>query len=253
MTDLGLSLNLDLGSPQVKKRTAFTPLSLFASAQNGAWYDPSDLSTLFQDIAGTTPVTTDSQPVGKMLDKSGNNHHLVALSTSARPTFRDFGSGRYLSGDGVDDIMRVDFSLAQPWTRVLAIAVPTWVFGARIASGGSTQNAGSLLHSDVTPKIALFDSSLTAGVALPSLGQSVLTTEVHNGASSSLQINNNAAVVMTTGAAVDPAGQTLFAASNNSAFGRANFWGGIVRAGSFTTAELFNIKVYLQAKSGAVI
>lgn len=37
---------------------------------NGAWFDPSDLSTLFQDAAGTTPVTAVEQPVGLWLDKS---------------------------------------------------------------------------------------------------------------------------------------------------------------------------------------
>jgi hypothetical protein len=36
----------------------------------GAWYDPSDLTTLYQDAAGTTPVTGTGQPVGLMLDKS---------------------------------------------------------------------------------------------------------------------------------------------------------------------------------------
>ena len=48
----------------------FSPASLFAGGIAGAWYGPSDLSTLFQDSAGTTPVTTTGQPVGLMLDKS---------------------------------------------------------------------------------------------------------------------------------------------------------------------------------------
>jgi len=43
---------------------------LFAAGEQGAWYDPSDLSTLYQDSAGTTPVTALGQPVGLMLDKS---------------------------------------------------------------------------------------------------------------------------------------------------------------------------------------
>ena len=43
---------------------------LFGSGEQGAWYDPSDLSTLFQDAAGTTPVTAMEQPVGLILDKS---------------------------------------------------------------------------------------------------------------------------------------------------------------------------------------
>ena len=48
----------------------FTPRSLFSTGAQGAWYDPSDRSTLFQDAAGTTPVTAVEQPVGLMLDKS---------------------------------------------------------------------------------------------------------------------------------------------------------------------------------------
>ena len=43
---------------------------LFAQGEQGVWYDPSDMSTLFQDAAGTTPVTAVEQPVGLMLDKS---------------------------------------------------------------------------------------------------------------------------------------------------------------------------------------
>ena len=44
--------------------------AMFASGEQGAWYDPSDLSTLYQNSAGTKPVTAVGQPVGLMLDKS---------------------------------------------------------------------------------------------------------------------------------------------------------------------------------------
>ncbi len=47
----------------------FTPAKFFANGEQGAWYDPSDLTTLFQDAAGTVPVTADGDPVGLMLDK----------------------------------------------------------------------------------------------------------------------------------------------------------------------------------------
>lgn len=48
----------------------WSPMVLFAAGEQGAWYDPSYLSTLYQDSAGTTPVTALGQPVGLMLDKS---------------------------------------------------------------------------------------------------------------------------------------------------------------------------------------
>lgn len=44
--------------------------NLFLNNEQGVWYDPSDLSTLFQDSAGTTPVTAAGQPVGLILDKN---------------------------------------------------------------------------------------------------------------------------------------------------------------------------------------
>ena len=48
----------------------FSPAQLFANGEIGAWYDPSDLTTMFQDSAGTTPVTAVGQAVGLILDKS---------------------------------------------------------------------------------------------------------------------------------------------------------------------------------------
>jgi len=54
----------------VNKAFGFSPTSLFASGEQGVWYDPSDFTTMFQDSAGTTPVTAVEQPVGLLLDKS---------------------------------------------------------------------------------------------------------------------------------------------------------------------------------------
>lgn len=48
----------------------FSPSTLFAASEPGVWYDPSDLTTLFQDTAGTIPVTTPGQTVALALDKS---------------------------------------------------------------------------------------------------------------------------------------------------------------------------------------
>lgn len=44
--------------------------SLFSLGEQGFAYDPNDLTTLYQDAAGTIPVTAAGQPVGLMLDKS---------------------------------------------------------------------------------------------------------------------------------------------------------------------------------------
>ena len=63
-------LGIGLGITRLSGVLGFNPASLFANGEEGAWYDPSDLSTLYQTATGTTPVTAAGQPVGLMLDKS---------------------------------------------------------------------------------------------------------------------------------------------------------------------------------------
>lgn len=98
----GLRLGLGLSSG-----TATTTIVSPASLSPAAWYDPSDISTLFQDSAGTTPVAADGDPVGKMLDKSGNGNHLVQAVTSAQPTYRTGGGLAWLSFNGTNGLNNV--------------------------------------------------------------------------------------------------------------------------------------------------
>ena len=87
--------------------------ALFASGEQGAWYDPSDLSTMFQDSAGTTPVTAVGQPVGRISDKSGNSNHAFQDTTSKKPILQNDGVNNYLAFDGVDDALAtasIDFT-----------------------------------------------------------------------------------------------------------------------------------------------
>ena len=85
--------------------TSFTPASLFASGEQGVWYDPSDMSTMFQDSAGTIPVTAAGQPVGKILDKSGRGNHASQATAAKRPLLQTSGGLWYLQFDGVDDAL----------------------------------------------------------------------------------------------------------------------------------------------------
>ena len=75
-------MNLVGGRP-----SASYPASLFAGGEQGAWYDPSDLTTMFQDSAGTTPVTAPAQSVGRILDKSGRGNNATQATSASRPTY----------------------------------------------------------------------------------------------------------------------------------------------------------------------
>jgi len=83
--------------------TSFSPIDLFQNNEQGAWYDPSDLSTMFQDAAGTTPVTADGQPVGLILDKSGRGNHAIQATAAKRPLYKTSGGLHWLQFDGVNN------------------------------------------------------------------------------------------------------------------------------------------------------
>ena len=81
--------------------------SLFGAGEQGAFYIPRPIvngaQALFQDSAGTVPVTADGDPVGKMIDQSGNGNHASQTVSGARPTYRTDGTLHWLQPDGIDD------------------------------------------------------------------------------------------------------------------------------------------------------
>ena len=88
---------------------------LFATGEQGFFYDPNDLSTMFQNSAGTIPVTAAGQPVGLLLDKSGRNNPAYQTTSSARPILRQNATtgAYYLEFDGGDDFLQtsnIDFT-----------------------------------------------------------------------------------------------------------------------------------------------
>lgn len=103
----------------------WSPLSLFAAGEQSAWYDPSDFSTMFQDSAGTTPVTAAGQPVGKILDKSGCGNHATQTTAASRPVLQ-LVSGKYaLVFDGIDDFLvtnSIDFTATDKMTVFAGLA-----------------------------------------------------------------------------------------------------------------------------------
>ena len=89
--------------------------SLFANNEQGFFYDPNDLSTMFQNSAGTIPVTAVGQPVGLIRDKSGRNNHAYQATSASRPILRKNAvtGANYLEFDGTDDFLQtgnIDFT-----------------------------------------------------------------------------------------------------------------------------------------------
>jgi len=66
---------------------AFDPAAvLFGAGELGCWFDASDMSTMWQNSAGSTPVTAVEQPVGRWADKSGRGVVATQATAASRPT-----------------------------------------------------------------------------------------------------------------------------------------------------------------------
>ena len=98
------------------------------------WYDASDIATLFQDNAGSTPVTANNDVVGKMNDKSGNGRHVTQATVSKKPLYKTGIQGGLpaVQFDATDDYMSgTAFDPALSWTLFI-------LFGTLNAKQGFT-------------------------------------------------------------------------------------------------------------------
>ena len=99
--------------------------SLFGAGDQGAFYIPKPIvngaQSLFQDAAGTVPVTADGDPVGRMLDQSGNGYHAIQTVSGSRPVYRTDGTLHWFEGDGLDDFIDTGLSHQAIWAGYVAV------------------------------------------------------------------------------------------------------------------------------------
>lgn len=105
---------------------------------NGALFDPSDMTTLYQDAAGTTPVTALEQPVGLMLDKSQGL--MLGPELVNNGTF-DSGTEGWWSGTGYAATITATDGVCS-FTSVNS--------GARIRPQGITTSIGAMYTVTIT-------------------------------------------------------------------------------------------------------
>jgi hypothetical protein len=107
-------LNIPLLRPLWRRLTAVAldtsdggPIrNLFANGEQGYFFDPRDFNTMFQDAAGSVPVTAVGQPVGLILDKSGRGNHASQATATKRPILTLGADGQLrLAFDGIEDLL----------------------------------------------------------------------------------------------------------------------------------------------------
>jgi len=109
-------------------------VSLFSASQQGFWYEADDISTLYQDSAGTVATTLVGDPIALVKDKSGNNNNAVQ-TVSAKRSIYNVNPAR-ITLDKVDD----EFVITVPtggWvgTMVLGTTIGTASYEVNLAAG----------------------------------------------------------------------------------------------------------------------
>jgi len=154
---VSLGLSKDVPFSQYILSTPFNPYHLFIDKEKGFWADPSDTSTLFQNSDGTIPVTADGDPIGLVIDKTGNNYNLTQTVSASRPEL--LGGG--IVFDKVDDAL----TLTVPeggitGTLFLATTRGTASYGVSMPAGVWTLGSAFNPLGDVVSAV-LVDRELT--------------------------------------------------------------------------------------------
>jgi hypothetical protein len=110
---------------------AWVPTDIGAGLK--AWYDWSDLTTLFQLSGGTTAVAADTDPIGYTADKSGNGNHITQATSGKRPLYKTSAGLSWALFDGTDDWLSAG--------DVLDLGTNSWWAVAGVKYNGGTSGA----------------------------------------------------------------------------------------------------------------
>lgn len=246
-------------------------LGLFDNGEQGARYAPYDLSSMFQDAAGTIPVTADGDPVGLMLDKSGNGNHASQSTAPARPLYKTDGTLHWIEFDGVDDFM-VTASFA--WgsdEAFMSVGLTRRSTISRIVyelSSGVGSNPGSfyLASGEIDAQQYTSLSRGSAGSNITIRSSVVSDTPPSTNIVSALHdISDDMSVVRADG--VDGATATgdkgagnfgtyplyLCARNGGGVFLNGDLFGGVLRNVNPNVHELSAVETYLAVKSGITL
>lgn len=217
-----------------------------------ALYEPYDTSKVFVERTSPTTPSSVAGVVGSMLDSSASVRHLSTSADSKRPILRAGVSGNYLEADGVDDNLRLAFTLAQPYTRISLWRQRAWVLNARLLDGGTVSNH-FVQQITATPQVQTRLGAISTAFS-PALNDWFVITEVTDGASSKAKLNNGSFTSLTNLTTPDLSGVSIFARGDGvGSYSSTDFGGLVVCSSVLSDANIAAAVTFLGAKQGLTI
>lgn len=150
---------------------------MFASSEQGFWYDPSDTDTIWQDSGATTSASTLNDPIQRLDDLSGNSNNATNTGGTLRPLHKQKNGYSYIEFDGSNDVLKLS-------TTAVNEAENTFV--------------GVFSVRQITTFIQFFgaDASLAAGLHLINVGGGQMRFITYNATDGQIILDNGADVVV---------------------------------------------------------
>jgi hypothetical protein len=229
---------------------AFNPTTLFSGGVAGGWWDPSDLSTLWKDTAGTSAVTSDGDAVARIDDKSGNGNNLLQATLANRPLYKTSGGLSWLLFDGSNDYVRATFAMGTTWDRVMAWRDVSSAFPRQFFGGVS---ANECLYDGGAGSFIMFNGSANGPTMTSTTSDVVSTERWANPAPCQIAADNGSYTSSPSIAAVNPGGLTVAASSSAGDFTGIRWYGGVMINKALTGTEISGCRTFFGAKQGRVL
>lgn len=243
--------------------------ALFTNGEQGVWYDPSNFASMFQDSAGTIPVTATGQPVGMIRDQSGRGNHATQSFAGSRPLLQQDGTGRFcLVFDGIDDFLissSIDFTASNKMTMFAGFRKVTDPAAGILMEFGTNGNTAGNFYLSSTESSGVYGVRV-GGAGFNHSGFNAPITSVITGAWNMAGATVNAVIadrinttpVTTTAVGTAPVAgnfanaQLYIGARTGTAFFFAGRLYSLVLRGTVTSQEqIVATEAYVNSKTGA--